>query len=77
MTEWCLDESPVETGSTQQGDEGIMGVTERPNQSITEAPTFDFQFPDLPEIQPVEPATSDYRTNIISELKRLKRLGIL
>ena len=67
----------MERGSTQLGDEGIIGVAERPNQSITEAPTFDFQFPDLPEIQPVEPATSDYRTNIISELKRLKRLRIL
>ena len=77
MTEWCLDESPVDTESTQQGDEGILGGTERPNQSITEVPTFPAMFPDTPEIQPLEPAPSDYRTNLISELKRLKRLGIL
>ena len=77
MTEWCLDESPVEAESTQQSDGGIIGGTERATQSITESPTFDFQFPDTPDIQPVESAPSEYRTNFISELKRLKRLGIL
>ena len=59
MTEWCLDESPVDTESTQQGDEGILGGTERPNQSITEVPTFPAMFPDTPEIRSLEPAPSD------------------
>ena len=75
-TEWCLDESPVQTESSPQGGNGIQGRTEQPTQTVTqEAPRDDFEFPEAAEIQPIE-VPSNYRANLIAELKRLKRLGI-
>ena len=80
-TEWCLDESPVETEASAQAGNGIQGRTERPTQTVTQAPIVDFEvpdfeFPETEEIQPVESSPSNYRANLIAELKRLKRLGI-
>ena len=66
----------MQTESSLQGGNGIQGRTERPTQTVTqEAPRDDFEFPQAAEIQPIE-APSDYRTNLIAELRRLKRLGI-
>merc|ERR1719245_2724 len=72
-TEWCLDESPVSSDSSSQ--DGF--VVEQPTRPVTVAPTVDFEFPQEAEIQPVESAPSNYRTNLIGELRRLKRLGIV
>ena len=75
-TEWCLDESPVQTDSSPEEGNGIQGRTEQPTQTVTQEETRDdFEFPQAAEIQPVE-APSNYRTNLIAELRRLKRLGI-
>lgn len=75
-TEWCLDESPVQTESSPEEGNGIQGRTEQPTQTVTqEEIRDDFEFPQAAEIQPVE-APSNYRTNLIAELRRLKRLGI-
>ena len=75
-TEWCLDESPGQTESSPQEGNGIQGRTERPTQTVTQqAPKDDFEFPEAAESPPVE-APSNYRANLIAELKRLKRLGI-
>jgi len=77
-TEWCLDESSVETETAPQGGTGIQGRTEQPIQTVPQLfDQPDFEFPETEEIQPVEPAPSNYRANLIAELKRLKRLGIV
>jgi len=72
-TEWCLDESPVSSDSSSQ--DGF--VAEQPTRPVTVAPNVDFEFPQEAEIQPVESAPSNYRTNLIGELRRLKRLGLV
>ena len=76
-TEWCLDETPLQTESSSGDSVGIQARTETPVQSVTQA-SVDFEFPEPAiEIQPVEPPPSDYRTKLVEELRRLKRLGII
>ena len=71
-TEWCLDETPVSSESSSQ--DGF--VSEQPTRPVTPTPNVDFEFPDV-AIQPVESAPSNYRTNLVGELRRLKRLGLV
>jgi len=73
-TEWCLDETPVSSDSSSQ--DGV--VSQQPTRPVIENPSTDFEFPEPSvEIQPVEPPPSNYRTNLVGELRRLKRLGII
>merc|ERR1711874_899114 len=67
-TEWCLDETPTSSDSASQGVQP---------QAVTQAPNVDFEFPEAAAIPPVESAPSDYRANLVAELRRLKRLGIM
>lgn len=73
-TEWCLDETPVSSDSSSQ--DGV--ISEQPIRPVPETPNTDFEFPEPSvEIPPVESAPSNYRTNLVGELRRLKRLGII
>jgi len=72
-TEWCLDESPTQTQAPREEDFGIN----QPLPVVTQAPGNDFLFPEDVSVDPVESAPSNYRANLIAELKRLKRLGIV
>jgi len=75
-TEWCLDDTSEANESVAQGGFEIQGRTESPVQTIPQEVRDDFEFPEPDLILAVEPPPSDYRTNLIEELRRLKRLGI-